>query len=199
MIVSKYFILIFCGLLLNVCLSAQQKDSSIMKTSISKKKQPCPVDTHGVSLDTDGDGVPDCRDKEILTSLQCFPVDSFGVGKCPEPPCCAEARDRNTADYFGCPIEKLPSIKFKEMDKVLSKDSKTLLDSIASEMNSNPVCNVKINGYYNQSNKKVKLKNEQRAKVIYYYIVNNGVSGGRLNINIQPGGAINRFYFIPYR
>ena len=199
MIVSKYFILIFCGLLLNLCLPAQQKDSSIMKTSISKKKQPCPVDTHGVSLDTDGDGVPDCRDKEILTSQQCFPVDSFGVGKCPEPPCCAEARDRNTADYFGCPIEKLPSIKFKEMDKVLSKDSKTLLDSIASEMNSNAVCNVKINGYYSQSNKKVKLKNEQRAKVIYDYIVNNGVSRGRLNINIQPGGAINRFDFIPYK
>jgi OOP family OmpA-OmpF porin len=36
----------------------------------------CPVDSHGVSKDTDGDGVPDCRDKEVLTLLKCFPVNS---------------------------------------------------------------------------------------------------------------------------
>ncbi len=45
----------------------------------------CPVDSHGVALDTDGDGIPDCRDKEKLTNQNCFPVNSNGVGSCPEP------------------------------------------------------------------------------------------------------------------
>jgi hypothetical protein len=43
----------------------------------------CPVDTHGVSRDTDGDGVPDCKDKELVTPTYCQPVDADGIGKCP--------------------------------------------------------------------------------------------------------------------
>ena len=35
--------------------------------------------------DTDGDGVPDCRDKELITPTYCQPVDANGVGKCPCP------------------------------------------------------------------------------------------------------------------
>ena len=45
----------------------------------------CPVDTHGVTRDTDGDGVPDCKDKEFITPTYCQPVDADGVGKCPCP------------------------------------------------------------------------------------------------------------------
>ena len=43
----------------------------------------CPVDTHGVTRDTDGDGVPDCKDKELITPTYCQPVDADGIGKCP--------------------------------------------------------------------------------------------------------------------
>jgi Caspase domain len=32
--------------------------------------------------DSDGDGVPDCKDFQLQTSLACFPVDSNGIGKC---------------------------------------------------------------------------------------------------------------------
>lgn len=32
--------------------------------------------------DTDGDGVPDYRDKELLTPRSCFPVDADGIGDC---------------------------------------------------------------------------------------------------------------------
>jgi hypothetical protein len=34
------------------------------------------------ALDSDGDGVPDCRDKEKFTDKVCFPVDEDGVGSC---------------------------------------------------------------------------------------------------------------------
>jgi len=48
----------------------------------------CPVNTHGVTADTDGDGVPDCKDKELITPTACQPVDADGVGHCPDPKCC---------------------------------------------------------------------------------------------------------------
>ena len=37
--------------------------------SLTRNQTPAgaPVDTHGVSRDTDGDGVPDCKDKELIT------------------------------------------------------------------------------------------------------------------------------------
>ena len=38
-----------------------------------------------INKDTDGDGVPDIRDKELITSPSCFPVDADGVGKCTIP------------------------------------------------------------------------------------------------------------------
>jgi hypothetical protein len=40
------------------------------------------VDRKGCPLDTDGDGVPDFKDKEKITSSDCQPSDSNGVGKC---------------------------------------------------------------------------------------------------------------------
>jgi hypothetical protein len=52
--------------------SAQRNPVNNTKTS------PC-------SQDTDGDGVPDCRDKELITPTYCQPVDANGVGKCPCP------------------------------------------------------------------------------------------------------------------
>jgi hypothetical protein len=42
------------------------------------------VDVRGRAIDTDGDGVPDYKDKEKLTQTNCFPVNSTGIGNCPE-------------------------------------------------------------------------------------------------------------------
>lgn len=42
----------------------------------------------GSLKDSDGDGVPDNIDKELITPASCFPVDENGVGKCAVPECC---------------------------------------------------------------------------------------------------------------
>ncbi|MBC7690111.1 MAG: caspase family protein [Aquabacterium sp.] len=45
----------------------------------------CKTDASGAifnTLDTDNDGVPDCKDKEVFTDRTCFPVNEDGVGKC---------------------------------------------------------------------------------------------------------------------
>ncbi|MCW3093221.1 MAG: caspase family protein [Ferruginibacter sp.] len=46
----------------------------------------CLVDSLGAikdTLDSDNDGVPDCKDKEKFTEMDCLPVTAEGVGKCP--------------------------------------------------------------------------------------------------------------------
>ncbi len=108
-----------------------------------------PVDSHGVSRDTDGDGVPDYKDKELITPTQCQPVDADGVGKCPEPECCKELRDKlaNYKPVGNCQIGDLPSITFKGKTVVLSKDAKALLASVAQKMRDNSDCKIAVVGY----------------------------------------------------
>jgi hypothetical protein len=55
---------------------------SLLYTSSAQRN---PVNNTNCRQDTDGDGVPDCRDKELITPTYCQPVDADGVGKCPCP------------------------------------------------------------------------------------------------------------------
>lgn len=43
------------------------------------------VDSHGCPRDTDADGVPDYKDKQLITPTECQPTDTLGIGKCPNP------------------------------------------------------------------------------------------------------------------
>ena len=59
------------------------------KDGIRNKFDKCPntpkgvsVDSHGCPRDTDGDGVADYKDKELITPSSCQPADSNGVGDC---------------------------------------------------------------------------------------------------------------------
>ena len=156
----------------------------------------CPVDTHGRSLDTDGDGVPDCRDKEKLTPLSCFPVNSDGVGTCPEPACCKELRDmiKNlpTASIAApeCTIGNLPSIQFKGNAK-LSKDAMSSLNSVAARINANPICKVKVMGYGAASKAAQQLSWERVNAVIKYLVEKQGVSESRLLFVYAQDGDSN--------
>ena len=105
---------------------------------------------HGVSLDTDGDGVPDCRDKEKITPTECQPVDADGVGKCPYPQCCKDLNARLDTMSFKpkCAIGNLPSVTFKGRTVTLSKDNQALLATAAVQMRNNPTCkNTAVIGY----------------------------------------------------
>jgi outer membrane protein OmpA-like peptidoglycan-associated protein len=154
-----------------------------------------PVDTHGVSKDTDGDGVPDYRDKELLTPQKCFPVNNDGIGNCPEPACCKEIKDMmanmQTVDKNAktCAIGALPSVQFKNTTK-LSKDAQAVLAAAATKLRANPTCNVKVIGYGATSKAAQQQSWERVSAVIKYLVEKQGIAESRLLfVYAQDGDA----------
>jgi OmpA-OmpF porin, OOP family len=156
-----------------------------------------PVDSHGVSRDTDGDGVPDYKDKEPLTARDCFPVDADGIGKCPEPPCCAELRDSLKNMKPTCDLGTLPSVQFKSGSLTLNSTAKAVLNSIAQQLNASPGCNVRVSGYYVASNKRSQQLGWDRVNTIIKYLTEQqGISESRLIWNLTTGGDPNTVDFV---
>lgn len=153
-----------------------------------------PVDSHGVSKDSDGDGVPDYKDKELLTPQKCFPVNADGIGTCPEPPCCKEIKDMvsnmKVAAPAECTIGNLPSIQFKGNAK-LSKENQMVLATAAAKINANPNCKVKVIGYGASSKSAQQLSWERVNAVMKYLVEKQGISESRLVFNYGQDGDVN--------
>ncbi len=156
----------------------------------------CPVDSHGVTKDTDGDGVPDCRDKEILTQLKCFPVNSDGVGTCPEPACCKEIRDLLAqrpveTQAPTCTIGGLPSVQFANNSAKLTRTAENVLASAAATIKANPNCNIRVVGYGASSKAAQQMSWERVNAVIKYLTEKQGISESRLLFQYGQDGDAN--------
>lgn len=137
----------------------------------------CPVDSHGVTKDTDGDGIPDCKDKELITPTYCQPVDADGIGKCPCPEgCMGVAPAAPTCSQL---LGALPSVGFAKNSSKLSDDAKRLLAVVADRMRNSPGCKVVVVGYC-ASNKIEQQRSWDRVNnIITYLQEKEGVSGDR--------------------
>jgi outer membrane protein OmpA-like peptidoglycan-associated protein len=151
----------------------------------------CPVDSHGVTKDTDGDGVPDCKDKELITPTYCQPVDADGVGKCPEPECCKNVGP-GTGGSCAAAMGALPSVAFKSNSNALSDDAKAVLATVASKMRANPGCKIVVVGYCSSSKREQQLSWDHVNKVINHMVDKEGISADRFIFNYgQEGGDCN--------
>jgi outer membrane protein OmpA-like peptidoglycan-associated protein len=141
----------------------------------------CPVDVRGVSRDTDGDGVPDCRDKELLTPQNCFPVNADGVGNCPEPACCRELRDlmaSRPTPASDCAIGNLPSVQFRS-GTTLSRDAQAVLASAAAQIKANPNCRIRVTGHGASDKRAQQLSWDRVSAVINYLVERQGIAMDR--------------------
>ena len=150
----------------------------------------CPVDSHGVTRDTDGDGVPDCKDKELITPTYCQPVDADGVGKCPCPEGCAGTAPAppSCSQLLGA----LPSVMFAKNSAKLTDDAKRLLAVAADRMRNAPGCKVVVIGYCASSKLEQQRSWDRVNAIITYLIEKEGVSGDRLIFKYaEEGGDCN--------
>lgn len=173
-----------------------------------------PVDANGVAKDTDGDGVPDYKDKELLTLQKCFPVDADGVGKCPESECCKTIEEKlknccdnrdssnpyrptNSGKNGDCSIGDLPSIQFNQSSIKINRDAEAILITIAQRMKDNPDCKVVVIGYCNSS-KLTQQRSWDRVNVVINYMVEKqGISMNRFIFKYaEPGGDCESIDFM---
>ena len=156
----------------------------------------CPVDAKGKSRDTDGDGVPDCRDKELITPTTCQPVNADGVGKCPDPQCCTDLRDSMRTGgrggmVGGCGIGDLPSVAFRGTSVSISADAAAILATAASIIKANPNCKICVVGH-GTADKRAQQLSWDRANAVKSYLVERlGISEDRFGFKYGEEGDAN--------
>ena len=161
------------------------------------------VDTHGRAVDTDGDGVPDYRDKEKLTQQSCFPVDSNGVGRCPEL-MVKQEKDDNDSDMMICCQEppcniNTVGLEFEKGSFALDKNAVTILQIEANELMANPFCFINVIGFCNKNaGYEEKLISWKRVNAtIRYLVLNAGIIETHLIFLYGQEGDANTVELIP--
>jgi hypothetical protein len=141
-----------------------------------------PVDAHGCPLDTDGDGVPDYKDKQLITPTECQPVDADGVGNCPCPDGCKEMVNTNNNNNNGknpCGNIGAGTLLFPEKSNKINKGMEVQLATLAAQMQANPLCKVVIVGGGTGSKVKEQKSWEHVNAVIDYMSDKNSIGRDR--------------------
>lgn len=140
------------------------------------------VDSHGCPMDTDGDGVPDDRDKQLITPTECQPVDADGVGKCP---CnCPKTGGGGTC----ATLIMSGNIMFPAGGSKITPAMQAQLATLAAQMQANPDCKVVIAGNAGGSKLEQQRSWDRVNAVIEYMSEKNNIDRNRF-IFIYEGQA----------
>ena len=150
-----------------------------------------PVDVNGCPMDTDGDGVPDYRDKQLITPTECQPVDEDGIGKCPCPDDCAGV----TPAVGPCSNIGSATIVFDNNSSRIKPYNQARLASLAALMKANPDCKVVIIGSGSGSKLQQQRSWDRVQAIITYMSERHGIDRERFIFQYgQPGDANTVMY-----
>lgn len=149
-----------------------------------------PVDVNGCPMDTDGDGVPDYRDKQLITPTECQPVDEDGIGKCPCPDDCAGMSMSGPCSDIGA-----GSYIFDNNSARISPYNQSRLASLAALMKAHPVCKVVLIGSGSGSKHQQQRSWDRVNAIITFMAERHGIDRSRFIFQYgQPGDANSVMY-----
>jgi hypothetical protein len=149
------------------------------------------VDAHGCPLDADGDGVPDYKDKQLITPTECQPVDADGVGHCPCPDDCLDKMGGRDPRGGKCGAIEPGTLMFTGGTNNISNGMQVKLATLAGQMSASPTCKVVIIGGGSGSKQKEQHSWEHVNAIIEHMSEKNNISRDRFIFKYGEAGDEN--------